>query len=604
MAQSKTSKAYWEQRQQALMAGLDKRDKSFSDKLAKDYQRQLNSIDKEIAAYYQQYGLDQTNDYRKMMIGLTDAERDNLFKNFDALAAKDPKLAAMLPNRDSIYKLNRLEGMQMSLRMHMADLGSIEESKMADYLKSSYDYGYNGTMKHLPNVPAMYHANSRVAEEMLNSKWFNDQNYSDRLWKNKDTLRNWLTQDLKDGLIRGTSYDDMSKQLAHRMSVGAFYAKRLVWTESSFMMNQGNKNAFVDDGLKYYEYSAILDGRTTPMCRELDGQRFEFKDYSPGLNAPPMHSFCRSMITPIENELKRVAGESDSTGLDDLYNQVSAAFDKTNAKEMFGAERYEQFKDSLGKINDEQLLKMYARYGDQVEFAPIAEGRAYAMLNVVHLEPSSFIGDKISTPMQTVYHEIGHAIDSQSMTNEYGLAGLKTGGTQKVRMGRRTTTVDEVARHRSGDPAYNLKNVIFDDLWNAATDGKIPSPNTLGKRPRKKSEKEAWEAKSSEIYPGYQKVNEFISDRRDAAKAHPIEYADVSDMVEGTGLYMYGGSYPWGAGHGSSYWSKSYGKQQTEFIAEYTSARAASPESLAMIQKIFPNACKVADQILNDIVGG
>ena len=56
------------------------------------------------------------------------------------------------------------------------------------------------------------------------------------------------------------------------------------------------------------EYSACIDGRTSKLCRELDGKTFKAKDGKPGKNLPSMHPFCRSTtlaVLPSEEELDK-----------------------------------------------------------------------------------------------------------------------------------------------------------------------------------------------------------------------------------------------------------------------------------------------------------
>jgi SPP1 gp7 family putative phage head morphogenesis protein len=49
-----------------------------------------------------------------------------------------------------------------------------------------------------------------------------------------------------------------------------------------------------DDLVPAYRYVAVRDGRTTPICRALDGQTFRFDD--PKAKRPPQHPNCRSTI--------------------------------------------------------------------------------------------------------------------------------------------------------------------------------------------------------------------------------------------------------------------------------------------------------------------
>lgn len=295
------SDQYWLKRQELLLSGLDKRDAAFTKKLLKEYDSLLSDLQKEIAYYYQAYGNDDILEYRTLMSQMSAADRESVFKNFDDFVSKHPEYSKLLPVRQNIYKLNRLEGLEMSIRIKVAELGAIEDSMMKEYLSSSYEFGYMSTMKNLEHTFSFFSINNSLLKQALDNKWFNEKNYSDRIWDNKDTLRNWITNDLKNGLVSGVNYDDLVKSLLRRMDVGKFYAKRLVWTESAFFTNQANADAFMREGIKKYRFSAIMDNRTSTICQTLNEEVFEFKDYSPGLNAPPMHSFCRSTVVPIEN---------------------------------------------------------------------------------------------------------------------------------------------------------------------------------------------------------------------------------------------------------------------------------------------------------------
>lgn len=315
------SDSYWRKRQAAMMAGLDRRDAKFTTQLQKEYSAIMNDLQKEIAYYYQSYGVDDVLKYRTMMASLSDAERDAAFKDFDAFVKKYPQYKNLVGVRNNIYKLNRAEGLELSIKMKMAELGAIEQSKMDEYLKSSYEYGYMSTMKNLGNINSFYRVDDQLLRQTLDKKWFDEKNYSNRIWDNKDTLRNWLTSDFRNGLIAGVNYDKMLKSLQRRINVGKFYAKRLIWTESSYMMNQANAHAFMAEGITLYRYSAILDERTSNTCRGLNDEVFELKDYSPGKNAPPMHSFCRSTIIPIENDDVNIVVNDSKKFWDDIEKQ-------------------------------------------------------------------------------------------------------------------------------------------------------------------------------------------------------------------------------------------------------------------------------------------
>ncbi|GEN94696.1 phage minor capsid protein [Pediococcus ethanolidurans] len=283
-------------------------------------------------------------------------------------------------------------------------------------------------------------------------------------------------------------------------------------------------------------------------------------------------------------------------------SEIINAFEKTNIKEAFGDEYYSQFKSSISNLEDEQLRKLYANYGQDIEFANVtkaANNHAFTDGNNVHLGNSSFEGNEINEPMQTVFHEIGHAIDSASMNDVYGKQLIPTGGQVKKRLAGKTYTFDEEAHHVTGDPKFDLGNTIKQDLFDYINHGEAKSPMQMGKRPRKKAEKAIWMEEDSKSWEGVEKIRDFIRDTKPTALKNLKKYSDVSDIIDGTGYDAF--DCPWRVGHGSKYWND-YGNEETEFFAEYTSSRAANPASLALIKEIFPNAAKICDSLIDKMV--
>jgi len=82
----------------------------------------------------------------------------------------------------------------------------------------------------------------------------------------------------------------------------------VVRTNLSDAYNQGRLAGFQDpdvrDIVAAYEYSAILDQRTTPFCESYDGKIFKANDPIWSSINPPNHFSCRSTIVPILNDEK------------------------------------------------------------------------------------------------------------------------------------------------------------------------------------------------------------------------------------------------------------------------------------------------------------
>lgn len=293
---------YWEKRMIQLYAAQDKKNNAYDKKLRKEYLRIEEGIKKEIASYYQKYGTEDVLQYRKMVLNLSESERDLLYKDYETFARKHPQYMHLMPVRESIYKLNRLEGLQLSIRMQMVELGAFEQEGFERLLKEAYERGYLSTMKGLNNASSFFSVNDIALQQTLNEKWINSGNFSDRIWGNKERLINALNTEIRDGIIRGDDYKQMARIINNRTGIGAKDSMRLVATESAFVMNQANKQAFMDAGIERYEITAIMDRRTSPVCRGLDGQQFAFQGAKAGVNYPPFHPWCRTTTVPIENE--------------------------------------------------------------------------------------------------------------------------------------------------------------------------------------------------------------------------------------------------------------------------------------------------------------
>lgn len=74
----------------------------------------------------------------------------------------------------------------------------------------------------------------------------------------------------------------------------------LVRTTTTTIQTQASYEALRSIGDEYvpaYRYVAVRDGRTTPICRALDGKVFRFDD--PKAKRPPQHINCRSTIVAV-----------------------------------------------------------------------------------------------------------------------------------------------------------------------------------------------------------------------------------------------------------------------------------------------------------------
>lgn len=292
---------------------------------------------------------------------------------------------------------------------------------------------------------------------------------------------------------------------------------------------------------------------------------------------------------------RRAAGLND---LDKLNKDAQIAMNKTNMREQVGDENYRNFLEHLKTVDDPRIKEMFARMGDQLEFAKISPNiHPHAARNVIQLDPKSFTGEDYRRPFQTVYHEMGHAFDSLGMQKLKDKQLFPTGQTYKKKVLGKNIDIEVQASHASGLPEYSLNEAIKNDIW-TAVNGDLPTFESLGKRPRKKAEKEAYDAESSRIFKEWQKnEKQFLEKYKGLAEKDLAAYGALSDMMESTGYFK---GYPLGIGHGLNYW-KTYGFSETEFFAHMTEL-VSNNESAKIMREIFPNSVKIWENIVDDIL--
>ena len=132
--------------------------------------------------------------------------------------------------------------------------------------------------------------NENLIREVIKTKW-SGLSFSERIWEHRRRLAFTIKSELSAGLTRGDSLQDISKKISDKFNTSYSNAIRLVRTESCWVMNEATVNNYKENGIKEYEFMAFLDKKTSPQCRELDGEVISLEDAKAGKNLPPLHPY-------------------------------------------------------------------------------------------------------------------------------------------------------------------------------------------------------------------------------------------------------------------------------------------------------------------------
>ena len=167
-------------------------------------------------------------------------------------------------------------------------------------------------------------------KDKLRVNW-SGNNLSERIWGHEQKLYDSLKEVLHDSFQQQRSLPEVTREIAERFNVAFSDAKRLVNNEATAFKSLADHDHYQQNWVDEYRIEAVLDNRTTPICRAKDGKVYRLSQFSLGVTAPPFHVGCRSMTVPVAPDFDYYFGERDEPeeSLDefitDLENQLKEA---------------------------------------------------------------------------------------------------------------------------------------------------------------------------------------------------------------------------------------------------------------------------------------
>lgn len=306
---------YWIEREAENRKREKKDDEALSREILAKQSILKDTINREIEAFYGRYA---TKD------GVTLAEAKKRIKTADikelsALAART------VPAKDmSDYANERMRLYNATMRINR--LEALKSQIGLDVLKA-YEEHYTDAQKHMLRkakeearknaailgytVPENY---DKRLKSMLDSS-FKNAKWSDRLWQNQDALKAALDQELTRGIMLGENPREIARRMSRPFDVGAMELFRLVVTETTRVQIAIQEDSYKRAGIEWYEYIATIDDRTSKICTQLNMKHFPVAQMKSGVNAPPMHPYCRSSTAPYVPDEKEEAALNKEFGI-------------------------------------------------------------------------------------------------------------------------------------------------------------------------------------------------------------------------------------------------------------------------------------------------
>ena len=309
MDNKQKSREYWEKRARENENKVYKQGTDLMKELNSSYTRARREIQKSINDLVARY-MDKTElSYAEAMKYLTSSEfkewrmtLEDYEEHIELLEDVSPELAKKvrieLETLAMKSRITRLDSLKTQIDFELNKKAIAEQDLIEKGVSAAYtdfykmqttEFGLTGVHTILPKA---------TLERLMQQPW-SGENFSERIWGNAEALGKVLKQEIIQSFMQGISVKDLSDRIEKRFITDRYNTERLVRTELNYALNETTRLSYEEAEIEEYEYLAEIDGRTSDICRELNGQKFKMKDAKAGVNYPPMHPHCRSTTVPV-----------------------------------------------------------------------------------------------------------------------------------------------------------------------------------------------------------------------------------------------------------------------------------------------------------------
>lgn len=329
---------YWEMREARNMY----KDMQLAEDCAKDlsviYSKAAIYTAKQIEGIFNRFASKHHLTREEAINLLSEADSRNFEKLLEAYknktGAQKREVLAELEAPAYKNRMKRLDDIDKSINRLINAVASKERDAIDKTMRKVYESSYHHAVYEAARMSGLDLQTGPIdegaLETILKKKW-SGQNYSERVWNNTQKVADAIKEELMIGALTGKTEKEMTDSINEQFLSGRNRARRLVRTESSYIHNEAHFQAYKDYGIEEYRFVATLDLRTSQICRERDGSVYMVNDKKIGVNAPPMHPWCRSTtIMNLDDEtmhnLERfardpVTGERMKVPADETYKE-------------------------------------------------------------------------------------------------------------------------------------------------------------------------------------------------------------------------------------------------------------------------------------------
>lgn len=357
---------YWQDRQEQRLDEAEKIGNQSISKTMAAYEDSLERVKKQIDDIYRNYAKDLKMDKDELKKVLSENERNGVLKeirdNFYQTGTNTKENDKWLRS-NYLSRLDRQKALKLQLESESRILR--EQEKLIT--TEGYKKVVENTSKSLSKDMGSKTKLSKSAKaSMLNNKWVADKNYSQRIWKNTDGLKDTIETKLNSAMLTGASKQQVINELMQTYEVKQHEAARLIRTESNYFANQSELETYKKLGITQYKYFAVRDRRTSSICALMDNSVYEVSKAQAGINYPPMHPNCRSTTMPVMEGIEDIE-MSYRNPFTNEYERSNKSYDEyTNEVESNELKRYNEDVEKVRPVDIDDFAERHKMSFDKI----------------------------------------------------------------------------------------------------------------------------------------------------------------------------------------------------------------------------------------------
>lgn len=257
-------------------------------------------------------------------------------ESLSELSRVEQKQLTNVKTMQSRKRVNNQDSLQIQLNQHLVEHGRYLVDTTEKIVVEAQENTYTKAAFYLAvGLGAGFMLSKLDTKKPLETKSILSQKtMADIYWDKTTDYQRSLNRSINRQFTQGSDYNTIVKNISKDLGIKDWEAKRIVRTTVSQTCNEVLLNTYSEFGIEMLEFSAILDMRTSDICRFMHGSVFPRSQAQQGVNVPPLHFSCRSVVIPFVD-----SGDGKNT----------YSISRDDLVEVDGSESYRNFIKSMYK---------------------------------------------------------------------------------------------------------------------------------------------------------------------------------------------------------------------------------------------------------------